>query len=360
MAQSIPSLIAGVDLGDRTSHICLIDAATADVVERSSIRTSVDSFRSYFGKNQAMRVALETGTHSPWASRAIREAGHEVITANSRQLQLVYSSRRKSDTVDAEKLARLAPLDVKLLAPVEHHTEQVQQALAVLRSRAALVRSRTLLVNHVRGIIKSFGYRIPAGSTRAFPAAVREHVPEEISTGILPLVTALEGINEQILVLEETIAGLAETDYPEVALLTQVPGVGLITALTFILTLESPARFPDSRAVGAYLGLVPGRRQSGERDEKQRITKQGDTAVRTLLVQCAQYIMRSNSPDSDLKRHGSRIARPGTSAAKRAAVVAVARKLAVLLHALWITGEIYEPLRNHAGRPILEEGIMKA
>lgn len=352
MVQPDPSLIAGVDLGDRTSHICLLDAVTGDVVEHSSIRTTVEAFGRYFGTNNRMRVALETGTHSPWVSRAIRDAGHEVITANSRQLQLVYSSRRKSDRVDAEKLARLARLDVKLLAPIVHRTEQVQQALAVLRSRAALVRSRTLLVNHVRGIIKSFGYRIPPGSTKAFPAVVREHVPEEISMGILPLVVTLESINEQILVLEKVVSSLAETDYPEVALLTQVPGVGLITALTFVLTLESPARFPNSRTVGAYLGLVPGRRQSGERDEKQRITKQGDVALRALLVQCAQYILRSSSPDSDLKRHGSRIAKSGTSGAKRAAVVAVARKLAVLLHALWITGEVYQPLRNHAGRPI--------
>lgn len=299
-----------------------------------------------------MRVALETGTHSPGVSRTMRDAGHEVITANSRQLQLVYSSRRKSDQLEAEKLALLARLDVKLLAPVVHRTEQVQQALAVLRSRAALVRSRALLVNHVRGIIKSFGHRIPTGSTSAFPAVAREHLPVELTMGILPLVTALEGINEQILVLGKAVTTLAETDYPEVALLTQVPGVGLITALTFILTLENPARFPNSRAVGAYLGLAPGRRQSGERDEQQRITKQGDVAMRVLLVQCAQYILRSSSPDSDLKRYGRRIARSGTSGAKRAAVVAVARKLAVLLHALWVTGEVYQPLRNHVDRPV--------
>lgn len=165
---------------------------------------------------------------------------------------------------------------------------------------------------------------------------------------MLPTLSVLDGITAQISALEEEIEELAAREYPEVALLMQVPGVGLITALTFILTLEDPRRFESSRIVGAYLGLVPGRRQSGARDEKKGITKQGDSALRGLLVQCAQYILRSSSPDSDLKRHGLKIAGSNRTGGKQAAVIAVARKLAVLLHALWATGEVYEPLRNQA------------
>jgi len=342
------TLIAGLDLGDRTSHVCVLDAVSGVVLERNSIRTGVASFERHFAKATPMRVALETGTHSPWASRTITEFGHDVIVANSRELPLVYNSRRKSDRIDAEKLARLARLDVKLLAPVQHRTAHAQQGLALLRSRSALVRSRTLLINHVRSVFKSFGYRTPPGSTAHFPATVRKVLPEVLAGSMLPALVALEGITAQISALEGEIRDLAAREHPEVALLTQVPGVGLITALTFILTLEDPQRFETSRVVGAYLGLVPGRRQSGARDEKTGITKQGDSAVRVLLVQCAQYILRRSSPDSDLKRHGLKIAGSNRTGGKQAAVIAVARKLAVLLHALWSTGEVYEPLRNQA------------
>lgn len=342
------ALIAGLDLGDKTSHICVLDAASGVVLERSSIRTTVASFERHFAKATPMRVALETGTHSPWASRAIAALGHDVVVANSRELPLVYNTRRKSDRIDAEKLARLARLDVKLLAPVQHRSAHTQQGLALLRSRAALVRSRTLLINHVRGVFKSFGYRTPPGSAAHFPVMARNVVPEELAGSMLPALLVLEGITAQIGALEGEIKDLAEREHPEVALLTQVPGVGLITALTFILTLEDPRRFQTSRIVGAYLGLAPGRRQSGARDEKKGITKQGDSALRVLLVQCAQYILRRSSPDSDLKRHGLKIAASNRTGGKQAAVIAVARKLAVLLHALWSTGEVYEPLRNQA------------
>ena len=342
------ALIAGVDLGDKTSHVCVLDAASGAVVERSTVRTSVASFERHFRRAEPMRVALETGTHSPWASRAIAGFGHDVIVANSRELQLVYNTRRKSDRIDAEKLARLARLDVKLLAPVQHRTAHTQQGLALLRSRSALVRARTMLINHVRGVFKSFGHRAPPGSTAHFPVLARKVLPAELAGSMLPTLTVLDGITAQISALEEEIRELAAREYPEVALLMQVPGVGLITALTFILTLEDPRRFESSRIVGAYLGLVPGRRQSGARDEKKGITRQGDSALRVLLVQCAQYILRRSSPDSDLKRHGLKIASTNRTGGKQAAVIAVARKLAVLLHALWATGEVYEPLRNQA------------
>ncbi len=342
------ALIAGVDLGDKTSHICVLNAASGGVVERSSVRTCIESFERYFSKAAPMRVALETGTHSPWASRTIASFGHDVIVANSRELQLVYNTRRKSDRIDAEKLARLARLDVKLLAPVQHRSAHAQQGLALLRSRSALVRARTMLINHVRGVFKSFGYRTPPGSAAHFPVLAREVMPEELANSMLPALNVLEGTTAQIIALEGAIKELAAREYPEVALLMQVPGVGLITAMTFILTIEDPRRFESSRIVGAYLGLVPGRRQSGARDEKEGITKQGDSALRVLLVQCTQYILRRSSPDSDLKRHGLKIAGSNRTGGKQAAIIAVARKLAVLLHALWVTGEVYEPLRNQA------------
>jgi len=338
--------IAGVDLGDKLSVICTIAGDTGEILERTSVRTTLTAFEEYFARSEPMRVALEAGTHSPWASRTIAACGHEVLTANARQVRLVYASRRKSDHVDAEKLARLARLDARLLAPIEHRTEATQRALATLRARRALIRARTLLVNHARGSLKSFGYRLPKCATEAFPRIARARLPEGLAPALSPILDGITNLNEQIKLHELQLQRMATDAYPETALLTQVHGVGLTTALTFILTLETPARFPSSRAVGAYLGLTPGRRQSGDRDTQQHITKEGDQTLRSLLVQCAHQILRRGAPDSDLRRHGLHIARSGTKEAKRIAVIAVARKLAIILYALWSTGEVYEPLRN--------------
>lgn len=308
------------------------------MLERTSIRTGAASVERQFANAAPTVVALETGTHSPWASRTIPRFGNDVIVATSRVLQLVCTSRHKSDRIDAEKLARL---DVKLLAPVQHRTKHTQQGLELLRSRSALIRSRTRLINYVRGVVKSFGYRTPPGSAAHFPALACKVVLEALAGAMLPALTVLEGITVQINALEGEITEFAAREYHEVALLTQVPGDGLITALTFVLTLEDPRRFENSRIVGAYLGLVPGRRQSLARDDKTGITKQGDAALRVLPVQCVQYILRRSSPDSDLKRHVIKIAAANRTGGKQAAV---ACKLAVLLHALWATGGVYEPL----------------
>jgi transposase len=139
---------------------------------------------------------------------------------------------------------------------------------------------------------------------------------------------------------------VAESKYPEVKTLTQIAGVGTLTALAFIVTIGDPHRFRQSRTVGAWLGLIPGQRASGQSDPQQRITKEGDRYLRSLLVNCAHYVLGSFGPDCDLRRHGKAIAARGGNNAKKRAIVAVARKLAVLLHRLWLTGAVYEPLRN--------------
>ena len=154
-------------------------------------------------------------------------------------------------------------------------------------------------------------------------------------------------LTETIRDYERRIERVCKESYPrETGLLQQVPGVGALTSLTFVLTLEDPDRFETSRAVGAYLGLVPAQERSGERDPQKRISKEGDEMLRRLLVSSAHYILGPFGPDSDLRRHGEKIAGRGGKNAKKRAVVAVARKLSVLLHRLWITGEAYEPLHN--------------
>jgi transposase len=335
----------GVDLGDRTSHFCVLDEGGM-VVERGRVPTTRDGIGKRFEKRSRMRIAMEVGTHSPWVSRLLKGLGHEVWVANPRKTRLIYQSRGKQDPVDAEALARIARLDPKLLYAVEHRPEGVAQDLAVLRARDALVRTRTLLVNHVRGAVKATGHRLKKCSTRTFSDQAMGELPEDISEALSSVLSTIEVVSKQILALDGRIRELGKKKYPETALLRPVGGVGPIVALAYVLTLEPPGRFRTSRAVGPYLGLVPARSQSGDSDPQLRITKEGDAFLRRLLVQSAQYILGPFGPDCDLRRFGQALSVRGERNAKKRAVIAVARKLAVLLHRLWRTGEVYEPLRR--------------
>jgi transposase len=340
------SVTVGIDVGDRHSHLCLLDTQSGDVVEESRINTSPAAFERRFAGVEPMRIAVEAGTHSPWISRVLEGCGHEVLVANARKLRLIYADGKKNDRLDAENLARLARLDPRLLSPIEHRSEAAQAHLALIRSRQALVGARTKLVNHVRGAVKSFGSRLPRCNAESFQRKVRDHVPEALAPALEPLLETIASLTVQIRGYERALEALSEELYPETALLQQVGGVGPITALSFVLVVEDPARFETSRSVGAYLGLAPGQSQSGESDPQQRISKRGDELLRKLLVQGAHYLLGPFAKDSDLRRHGEKIAERGGKNAKRRAVVAVARKLSVLLHRLWITGEHYEPLYN--------------
>lgn len=335
----------GMDLGDRTSHICVLDEG-GTVVERGKVQTTREGLSRRFEGQARMRIALEVGTHSPWVSRLLKDLGHEVLVANPRKTRLIYQSRGKQDPVDAEALARIARLDPKLLYPVEHRAEAVAQDLAVIRARDALVRTRTQLVNHVRGAVKATGHRVKKCSTRTFTEKAVGEIPEEVREALSRVVTTFEVVSRQILVLDKRIRELGKEKYPETALLRQVGGVGPIVALAYVLTLEHSGRFRRSRAVGPYLGLVPARSQSGDSDPELRITKEGDNLVRRLLVQSAQYILGPFGEDCDLRRFGLALSARGQRNAKKRAVIAVARKLAVLLHRLWKSAEVYEPLRK--------------
>ena len=164
-----PKVTAGVDLGDNYSYLCLIETQSGEVIEEGRLRTTPETFRRRFASEQPpMRIAIEAGTHSPWASRVLEECGHEVLVANARKLRLIYANKRKSDEIDAENLARLARLDPKLLYPLKHRGEEGQAHMALIRSREALVSCRTQLVNHVRGAVKSFGGRLPKCPARSF------------------------------------------------------------------------------------------------------------------------------------------------------------------------------------------------
>jgi transposase len=346
-----PQTTAGLDLGDRYSYLCLIDQPSGEVLEEGRLRTSPEAFLRRFASERPMRIAIEAGTHSPWASRVLEECGHEVLVANARKLRLIYANKQKTDQIDAENLARLARLDPKLLHPVAHRGEDSQAHMAIIRSRQALVDCRTQLVNHVRGAVKSFGARLPKCPARSFHKRASEHIPEALWPALGPILEQIGSLTERIRDYERQLEKISKEHYPhETDLLRQVEGVGPLTALTFVLTVEDPHRFERSRSVGAYLGLVPATARSGDRDPQKRISKEGDEMLRKLLVGSAHYILGPFGSDSDLRRHGEKIAARGGKNSKKRAVVAVARKLSVLLHRLWVGGEVYDPLHNAHGR----------
>lgn len=335
----------GLDVGDRFCDLCVLDEA-GEVIERGQIRTRTGALERRFQGVPAARVVLETGKHSPWISRALKSWGHEVLVANARRVHLISRNQHKSDHSDAETLARLGRTDPRLLRPIEHRGETAQADLTLLRSREALVRSRTLQINHVRGVIASAGGTVPRCSAEAFHRKAAAAVPASMVTAISPLLEVIEQLTAAIRSMDKEIDRISRERYPETELLRQVPGVGPITALAYVLVIDNPNRFPSSRSVGAYLGLVPRRRASGDSDPQLRITKAGDRMLRCLLVQSAHYILGPFGPDCDLRRYGQSLSARGGANAKKRAIVAVARKLSCLLFALWTTGSVYQPVKQ--------------
>jgi transposase len=341
-AMLVPNITVGVDLGDRISRVCEIDA-DGQVVRRASVATTPLMIEGYFRDHETARVVLEVGTHSPWISRLLDSLGHEVIVANP---SAVYGKRRRkkrNDDMDAEFLARQGRADPSLLHPIQHRGAKVQVHLGLLRSRDHLVSTRTDLVNATRGSVKAIGGRIGRCSTQSFCNRANREVPGELRMALEPLLETISDLTTRVRAMDRQIEEVIQTEYPEAKLLQQIPGVGPVTALAFVLLVEDPNRFTRSREVGAYFGLVPRLDESSDQQPQLRITKSGDELGRRLLVSAAHYILGAHGPPSDLRRHGEQIAARGGKNAKKRAVVAVARKLAVVLHRLWVTQAQYDP-----------------
>jgi transposase len=338
----------GLDLGDRSSRWCAL-GADGEVIGRGEVESERQELERFFGRIPKSLVALEVGSHSPWISRLLEKLGHEVVVANARRVKLISESSRKNDDVDAELLARLVRADRQLLSPVKHRGEEAQADLMAVRVRAQLVELRTQAASAARGLVKPFGQRLPSCDADSLSKAHAGHLNAAIRGHAERLLGVVEELTKQIEACDKELERIAKERYDkETTQLRQVPGVGPITALTFVLTLDDAGRFAKSRDVGCFLGLRPRSRQSGASEPEMRISKEGDGYLRTLLVQCAQYILSRRGPDSDLKRWGLLMAAKGKKKAKKRAVVAVARKLAVLLHRLWVSGEEYERRRSSA------------
>src|SRR5437762_4003104 len=338
-------LTIGLDLGDRWSFCCVLDEAGKIILEQK-VATTPEGMKQTFERIPRSLIAMETGTHSPWVSRLLKELGHEVLVAHAQRVELISKSTRKDDRHDARTLARLARIDPELLGPVRHRSAKAQIHLTVIRARAALVSARTALVNAARGLVKSYGQRLHKCGTQQVSRELAAELSVELREVIEPLLKEIESLNERIKEYDVRMEQIARESYPQVELLKQVKGVGTQIALTYVLTLDDPHRFRRSRDAGCFLGLCPGRRDSGQSQPQMHISKEGDRYLRTMLVQGAHYILGPFGEDSDLRRWGLRLAERGGKNAKKRAVVVVARKLAVLLHRLWVSAEVYEPLRN--------------
>lgn len=350
-AATFPVLTIGLDVSDRTAVAVILDGE-GHLVEERKVACNPDSVRRFLAERRGARLALEVGTHAQWIHRVGVEADCEVILANPRRLALISQSQRKNDRNDARTLAELARVAPHLLHPVPARTDDVLAVRALLRARDNLVGTRSALIQSVRAMVKPFGSRLPKSSAEAFAKKVVDLIPAILTPAVQPLLAVIADLSERIKDFDRDVESTGKKQFPATAQLRQVRGVGPVTALAFVVAIGEPSRFTSARSVGAYFGLVPAQDESGSVSRQLRITKAGDPMVRRLLVSCAQYILGPFGKDCDLRRYGAGINERGGRNAKKRAVVAVARKLAVLLHRLWITGEEYQPIRSSTSSPV--------
>ena len=339
------NITIGLDLGDKT-HIAVVLDADGNELDVATVVNTKAGIINYFERYQGSTVAIEAGTHSPWISRLLEQRGCSVYVGNPRKLRFIWDSIDKSDERDARLLARVCRFDPRMLWPLRHRNSQAHADLTVIKSRDILVKCRTQLISHARAVVKTNGERLPACSADCFAKRCEQYVPTELWPALQCVFITIAQVCEQIRELDNKIVQLCQHQYSETQRLQQVPGVGPVTALCYILTIEDPSRFSKSRQAGPFLGLTPRRDQSGKVDKQLHISKAGNKYLRKLLVGSAHYILGPFGPDTNLRRHGLAIAARGGKNAKKRAAVAVARKLAVLLHRLWVSEKVYVPLYN--------------
>jgi transposase len=293
-------------------------------------------------------MAVEVGTHSAWVSEVLEAYGHDVVIANPRRMESMAKTRRKHDKVDARTLARLVRVDPELLSPIPQRGAEVRRDLVLLRARHALVAVRASLINSVRALVTSMGGRVPTCPAESFHTHAAETLPETLRAALMPLVQQVAALTTQIRAYDTQVEALARRKYPNAALLPQVKGVGPLTAVAVMLTIEDPARFAQSREVGPSVGLVPQQDESGERSPPLGSTKTGDVMLRRLLVGSAHSILGPFGEECDVRRQGMTLAARGGKNAKRRALVAVARQRAVWRHRWWVTGAVYARRRHNS------------
>ena len=354
-APGIPMRTIGVDLGSERSAYCELNEA-GEVVAEDWVLTTRPSLRAQFGHAEVKgRVVLEACGLSSWVSEELVAMGYEVVVANPSKVPLIGSNHKKNDQTDAHLLARLGRADTELLAPVTPLGTQAHLARSTVRLRRLAIDARVKLINAARGLARTMGYPIPAGKADDLTERARKYLRAqgepavEILKMLEPLFFGIEGLEASERRYDVMLRQLQQRpEYQASKNLETVPGVGLVTAMAFVLTIGDPARFTESRDVAAYVGLTPKRKQSGISDPQLGISKAGDGYLRSLLVECAHRILQDRSPASTLRTWGRELAKRGGKRGKRKAIVAVARKLAVILHRLWLTQQPFQAYPERA------------
>lgn len=344
---NVTRCVIGFDIGDAKSVAVSLDRKTGEICQLPPVRTTKKGLSEFYDSlAEPVTLILEASGPSRWIAIAGRQRGHDVFVADPRRLAAVTQNPRKSDERDAEMLARLGASDLGLLHETWVREQLMAEELAVVRMRDAAVAARTLLVNAARSQAKSLGERLPSCSTTSFAKRAPVDLAVALKPVLDPTFTAIAAMTAAIKEYDERISAICEQRLVAKRLAEQLPGVGELTALCFVLVIGDPSRFRNVRDVAAYLGLVPRRAQSGSSDPQKGISKTGNGLLRRLLVQCAHYILGHFAAGSDLRNAGLALAARGAKRGKKKAVIAVARKLAVLMLSLWKSGEAYEPLRN--------------
>jgi transposase len=321
----------GIDLAKTASQLCIL-TEDGELIERR-IPTTRDHFASLLASAAPARILLEASTESEWVARHLESLGHEVVVAdpNFAPMYATRSRRVKTDKRDARALCGACRLGA--YRPAHRTSERQRHVRAQLAVREALVRTRSKYISLIRALVRRDGLRVAAGTPRSFAARLdRLPLSATLCAEVAPLVTLLASVNEQITRADEELAQLVKDD-AVVKRLTSAPGVGPVTAACFVSTLDEVSRFPDARQVRAYLGLVPSEYSSGERKQRAGIAKAGPTRARYLLVEAAWALMRSTgAAGTELRAWAAGVReRRGM----KVAIVALARKLAGILFAMW-------------------------
>lgn len=328
----------GLDLGKKSSHFCVVDG-NRRVIEEGKVRNRVDKLVGAFGVLPPMKIALEASTKAFWIADRLREIGHEPVVVDPGRTKAIGAALIKHDRLDARVLATLCAADV--LAAVDQPSEEQRLARMPVVARDALVRCRVILGNQVRSLLDSEGIEPKACAPEAIVDAVSDiwdELPERLQSAVEPVLTAIHMLCEQIADCDDRIGEAVKEDM-DAQLLMSAPGVGPIVSSCFMTAVRSPSRFDSGRQVGAYLGIVPSLYQSGQTSRRGRITKRGNRQARWALCIAANALLRSRSPSALREWGRGLVERLG----RKKAVVAVARKLASVLWAMWRDHKPFEP-----------------
>lgn len=332
----------GIDLHKRESQIC-IETEQGEVIEQR-IRTDRERLIAMFSSRPRARILIEAMTESEWVARCLESLGHEVIVAdpNFAPMYATRSRRVKTDRRDATTLANACRLGA--YRPAHRTSEPQRRIRAELAIRESIVRTRTKWIALVGALLRREGLRVRSGNADQFVRRVTElEMPEHLRVEIEPLRRMLTHLQSEIKAADQRVARIVAGD-PVIQRLCTVPGVGPITATAFVCTIDTIERFHGAHQLESYLGLVPSERSSGEKQHRGQITKAGNTRLRYLLVEAAWSVLLSRrDATEDLRHWAQRIAlRRGM----KIAIVAMARRLAGILYAMWRDGTTFEPRRK--------------